>query len=250
MNPLPREIQVEPVGHCARRWTKDPGGLRDDGPPYSGPVLYRYEAFCRLVDQLEPGSELELRGIGEPLLHPRIFDMVAYAAGRGLRVSTESDLPALSQRRADECAASGLRHLRVRAKSPAASSLVHLERLSQAKRRARSPFPLVTVVTPNAAELAQIERKALAAGAEVVELLSAQPRRERCDLPWRKVFISARGDAQPCCMAAPHQARLGNVDREGLQRVWDGEALRDWRTSLSSGNPPGLCRGCAAYGER
>jgi radical SAM protein with 4Fe4S-binding SPASM domain len=248
MNPLPGDIQIEPVGHCARRWTKGPDGLRDDGPQYSAPALYRFDAFCRLVDQLPPGSALQLRGIGEPLLHPRFFDMVAYAVQRGMRVSTESDLPALSQRRADECVASGLRHLRVRAKSAAAASLVRLGRLSAAKQRAGTPWPLVTVVTANAAELARIEQRAIAAGAEAVELAEAQPRPARCDLPWRKVFISVHGDAKPCCMPAPQEARLGNVDREGLQRVWDGEALREFRSRLASGEPPAICRGCSAYG--
>ena len=248
MVPLPGDIQIEPVGHCARRWTKGSEGLRDDGPPYSGPVLYRYDAFCRLVDQLAPGSELQLRGIGEPLLHPRFFDLVAYAAQHGLRVSTETELPALSQRRADECAASGLRHLRVRVSSATAAALVRLERLTAAKRRAGTPWPLVTVITSNAAELAQIERRAISAGAETVELTGAQPRPGRCDLPWRKVFISARGDAKPCCMPSPNEANLGNVDREGLQQVWDGEALRDFRSRLAGGQPPAICRGCAAYG--
>lgn len=248
MNPLPGDIQIEPVGHCARRWTRGPEGLRDDGPQYSAPAFYRYDAFCRLVDQLAPRSELQLRGIGEPLLHPRFFDMVAYAAQRGMRVSTESDLPALTQRRADECVASGLRSLRVRARSAAASALVHLERLAMAKRRAGTPFPLVTVVTGNAAELGQITQRANAAGADAVELTGVEPPRVRCDLPWRKVFISVHGDAKPCCMPVPHEAKLGNVDREGLQSVWDGEALRDFRSRLASGEPPAICRGCTAYG--
>jgi radical SAM protein with 4Fe4S-binding SPASM domain len=248
MNPLPSDIQIEPVGHCTRRWTKGAEGLRDEGPQYSGPVLYRYDAFCRLVDQLAPRSELQLRGIGEPLIHPRFFDMVSYAAQRGIRVSTESDLPALSRRRAEECVASGLRHLRVRANSAAASSLAHLQRLTEAKRRAGTLFPLVTVITTNAAELARIEQRAIAAGADAVELLGAKRPQGRCDLPWRKVFISARGDAKPCCMPAPHEAKLGNVDREGLQRVWEGEALREFRSRLTSGEPPAICQGCAAYG--
>ena len=248
MSPLPSDIQVEPVGHCALRWTKGTEGLRDEGPQYSGPALYGYDAFCRLVDQLAPRSELQLRGIGEPLIHPRFFDMVAYAVQRGIRVSTESDLPALSRRRADECVASGLRHLRVRAGSAAAASLAHVQKLTEAKRRAATPWPLVTVVTTNAAELAQIEQRANAAGADAVELLKAKPPHGRCDRPWSKVFVSVRGDAKPCGMATPHQAKLGNVDRDGLQQVWEGEALREFRSRLLSGDPPAICRGCAAYG--
>jgi radical SAM protein with 4Fe4S-binding SPASM domain len=248
MSPLPGDIQIEPVGHCARRWTRSAAGLRDEGPQYSAPALYRYDAFCRLVDQLPRGSALQLRGIGEPLLHPRFFDMVAYAAGRGMRVSTESDLPALSERRADECVASGLRSLRVRVKSPGDAALVRLQRLAAAKRRAGTPWPVVTVFTANSAEFAQIAQRASAAGAEAVEFAGGEPPQARCDLPWRKAFISVHGDAKPCGMPVPHEAKLGNVHREGLEHVWNGAALREFRDALGSGQPPAICRGCAAYG--
>ena len=265
---LPGFVQIEPVGHCTRLWSKGVRGLRDEGAQFSAPALYRYDAFCRLVDQLPPQSDLELRGIGEPLLHPRFFDMVRYAAGRGIRVSTETDLPALSERRADECAASGLRRLRVRAKSAASAALGRLARLAAAKRRAGTPWPVVTVVTANLENLGELVRRAAHGGAESVEL-SKGPLPEDavalakaldlrlegpkpgaqggCDWPWRKAFVSVSGDAKPCCMPPPLQGGMGNVDRLGMAAVWNGPALREFRAQLTSDRPPPICRDCVNY---
>jgi radical SAM protein with 4Fe4S-binding SPASM domain len=72
-----------------------------------------YDAFCRLLDQFPAVRELHLQGLGEPLLHPRFFDMVRYAAQRGIEVSTNTNLTALSERRAEECVKSGLARLHV-----------------------------------------------------------------------------------------------------------------------------------------
>jgi MoaA/NifB/PqqE/SkfB family radical SAM enzyme len=72
-----------------------------------------FDAFCRLLDEFEGVKELHLQGLGEPLLHARFFDMVRYAAARGVEVSTNTNLTALSRRRAEDCVKSGLRRMQV-----------------------------------------------------------------------------------------------------------------------------------------
>lgn len=44
-------------------------------------------------------------------MHPRFFDMVRHAVGRGLRITTNSNLTLLNARRAEQCMASGLHEL-------------------------------------------------------------------------------------------------------------------------------------------
>ena len=43
-----------------------------------------YERFRQIVDELPQLERLTLQGLGEPLLAPRLIDMVAYAAARGI----------------------------------------------------------------------------------------------------------------------------------------------------------------------
>lgn len=104
---LPKYVQFEPVGQCNLRCqmcalqfrTYDLGSRR---------ALASWELFTRLVDEIPTMEHLQLQGLGEPMMHPRFFDMVRYAADRGIRVTTNTNLTLLNDRRAELCLTSGL----------------------------------------------------------------------------------------------------------------------------------------------
>lgn len=110
---LPRYLQIEPVGQCNLRCRMCPIQFRDEGQPGQPRAYMDFEVFRRLVDQFPADSELQLQGLGEPLLHPRFFDMVRYATGRGMQVSTNTNMTVMSERGAAECVGSGLHTLHV-----------------------------------------------------------------------------------------------------------------------------------------
>lgn len=152
---LPGFVQIEPVGQCNLACRMCPVVMREEKPPAFMP----FETFCRLVDEFPAMKELQLQGLGEPLLHPRFFDMVRYAVARGASVSTNTNLTALSPRRAEECVASGLQNLYVSldAADPAAYEYIrvgsrfkrvvrNLELLVEAKRRLASALPEIHLV--------------------------------------------------------------------------------------------------------
>src|ERR1041385_615058 len=87
--------------------------FRTDGPPHGPPAFMPFETFTRLVDQIPTMTELQLQGLGEPMMHPRFFDMVAYASARGIEVSTNSNLTLLTPARAERCVQSGLTWLHI-----------------------------------------------------------------------------------------------------------------------------------------
>jgi radical SAM protein with 4Fe4S-binding SPASM domain len=111
--PLPKFLQLEPVGQCNLRCRMCPIQFRSDGSPGGPPAFMSYELFCRLVDGFPALAELHLQGLGEPLMHPRFFDMVRYAAARGIEVSTNTNMTVLPERRAEECVTSGLARVHV-----------------------------------------------------------------------------------------------------------------------------------------
>src|SRR5206468_9128553 len=110
---LPSYVQIEPVGQCNLRCQMCSIQFRQDGPPYGPLAFMDFEQFTRLIDQFVNVQELHLQGLGEPMMHPRFFDMVAYAAERGIQVSTNSNLTLLNASRAERCVASGLDQLHV-----------------------------------------------------------------------------------------------------------------------------------------
>lgn len=165
--PLPSCAQLEPVG------------------PAKAPALMSFEAFCALLAE-QPGlKELQLQGAGEPLAHPRFFDMVAYAAGRGVEVTTTTSLLTISEARIEECVASGLRRVDVapgaadpsdcdylRPGSKLRRALRNAQRLAEAKKRHGAKHPEIRVVLMllrrNLGELAELVRLAGEHGAQSV----------------------------------------------------------------------------------
>jgi MoaA/NifB/PqqE/SkfB family radical SAM enzyme len=146
-----------------------------------------FDLYCRIVDAAPQLEELHLQGMGEPLMHPRFFDMVRYAARRGVRVSTNSNLTLLSERRAQACVDSGLHTLHVSLDGATAATyeyirvrgrlsrvLRNLEKLADAKRRAESRWPEVTLVAVamrrNLHELPDIVARASQSGAAALDV--------------------------------------------------------------------------------
>ena len=175
--PLPPFAQIEPVGQCNLRCQMCPIQWRTDGPPYGPPAFMPFETWTRILDELPGLQELHLQGLGEPMMHPRFFDMVAYAAARGIRVSTNSNLTLLYPHKAEQCVRSGLdtlhvsidgataetyESIRVRARLPRV--LRNLEALLEARDRLGSARPelrmVAVVMRRNLHELPELVRLA------------------------------------------------------------------------------------------
>lgn len=282
---LPGAAHIEPVG------------------PAKAPALLSVEAFRALLDQ-QPGlKSLELQGAGEPLAHPRLFDMIGNAVSRGIDVTTRTRLLTLGDERIEECIASGLRRIDVapgaahpsdcdylRPGSKLRRALNNVRRLAAARRNA---FPEIRVVLmllkSNREHLPELIRLARAHGADAIALehlwhdqcparrfveaqslleekpvleharaLAAQlgmrldlPQARRCERPWRRIHIGAWGEALPCPQARTAQRRtLGNARRDGIVRVWNNDAYREFRERLASDTPPQLCRTCSLHESR
>src|SRR3954465_10086581 len=157
---LPSYLQVEPVGQCNLRCRMCPIQYRQDGPPHGPPAFLDEAVFRPLVESFGPIDELPLQGWGEPMMHPRFFDMVAFAAKRGIRVSTNTNLTLLTPRRAALCVDSGLAALHASLDGATASTyelirvganfgkvIRNLDRLMRTIRSAGAKTPRVRIVT-------------------------------------------------------------------------------------------------------
>ncbi len=108
---LPTYIQIEPVGQCNLRCEMCPIQFRHDGPPYGPLAFMAWETFTSLLAGFPALKRLHLQGLGEPMMHPRFFDMVRYASDRGLEVTTNSNLTLLNEERTRRLLDSGLKTL-------------------------------------------------------------------------------------------------------------------------------------------
>ncbi|HEX6818970.1 MAG TPA: radical SAM protein [Ktedonobacterales bacterium] len=174
---LPHYAQIEPVGQCNLRCQMCAIQFRQDGPPYGPLAFMPFETFTRLVDELKGLSELHLQGLGEPMMHPRFFEMVAYAVGKGVRVTTNSNATLLSERRAELCVTSGLgcihvsldgsdaaTYERIRVRAHFERVVANVERLLAARARLGSERPglrlVMVLMRQNLEQLPDLVRRA------------------------------------------------------------------------------------------
>ena len=174
---LPTYVQIEPVGQCNLRCQMCSIQFRKDGPPYSPPAFMEFETFTRIIDHFFTLKTLHLQGLGEPMMHPRFFDMVTYAANKGIQVTTNSNLTLLNYKRAEYCVTSGLDCLhvsidgataqtydRIRVGSRFELVVRNLELVLEAKQKLGSQHPhihlVMVVMQQNLHELPELVRLA------------------------------------------------------------------------------------------
>jgi len=156
---LPTYVQIEPVGQCNLRCQMCSIQFRQDGPPYGPPAFMEFGTFEKIIDQFVGLQELHLQGLGEPMMHPRFFDMVEYAVRKGIRVTTNSNLTLLNERRAEHCVTSGLDCLhisidgataetyeRIRVRAHYDRVVGNLERIVAARKLLKSDRPELRIV--------------------------------------------------------------------------------------------------------
>jgi MoaA/NifB/PqqE/SkfB family radical SAM enzyme len=110
--PLPRFAQIEPMPSCNLACRMCTVPQRPGGTDVARGAL-SLERFLAWLDQLPGLAELQLQGLGEPLLNPALIDMIRAAKARGIRVGTNSNLTLLTVRRAHALVDAGLDELSI-----------------------------------------------------------------------------------------------------------------------------------------
>jgi MoaA/NifB/PqqE/SkfB family radical SAM enzyme len=73
-----------------------------------------------------------------------------------------------------------------------------------------------------------------------------------CLRPWTTAYITANGNALPCCIspfATSDYAslQLGNLFERPFDELWNDRAYQDWRARLLSADPHPACAGCGVF---
>ncbi len=181
----PAYIQLEPVGQCNLRCQMCPIQFRTDGPPHGPPAFMDFDMFTDIIADLPSLRELHLQGLGEPMMHPRFFDMIRHAVERGIRVTTNTNATLLTERRAEESVTSGLDTMHISLDGASAATyerirerahfdrvLRNLDHLRRARHRHQTEFPhlrlVMVIMRQNLEELPALVRLAHAHGIQTI----------------------------------------------------------------------------------
>lgn len=105
----PYILIVDPISVCNLRCPLCPTGRMETGRKDS---LMPWETFTRVIDELAPWAyEVNLYNWGESILHPHVFDMIAYARKANLATSMSANLNDVREGVIDKIIESGLENL-------------------------------------------------------------------------------------------------------------------------------------------
>lgn len=107
----PRYIQLEPTNRCNQKCIMCPRNESDFDVPFGD---MPFDDYLKILNQIPTITNMQLNGLGEPLLHPRIFDMLKEANRRGIKTSINSNVALIdSIEKAKRLVDSGLDLLKV-----------------------------------------------------------------------------------------------------------------------------------------
>jgi hypothetical protein len=254
-------LNLELTNRCNLRCTFCPtaDGRMGRAKGFMDPALFRRA--------LEGAGRLEfvlLFQWGEPLLHPRFFDLAKEAAARGARTLVTTNGTLLDDRRVRALLDAGIDRVTVSVDGDAATHEavrgVPLARTLEAVRRLRrardaagaaTAVDVSMVVAPETERAAGGFPEALAAEADRVQripLLTRGVRRTRCREPWRGGLVVLQdGRATVCCVDHDGVLAVGDAARESPRAIWNGARMRALRAAHASGRLPPICAGCTEH---
>lgn len=232
--------------------------------------------FEKIINEVASYMELVyLHGLGEPLFHPKIFEMTRYAKSKGLAVGLSTNATLLTKEKSKRLITSGLDYLiialdaatpktfeKVRGGKNFAEVVANVKNYLQLKKKAKAaPFTVIQFVKlgENEKEVGRFRKIWSNSGADVVRIkpvidLLREGRKtgklpgRPCFYIWRQLnMISWDGKfVTPCCMDSDGDYPLGDVNRETIREIWNSPKMMALRRAQVTGEWQNLslCQAC------
>ena len=255
-------LLIEPVFGCNLRCTYCPWALMKPRLDGIRPRLMSWETFCAAVDGAPDSVEsIQLAGLGEPALHPRICEMIECVADRGKRAILFSNCTLLKDGFLERLAQTRLSVLTVSAEPDDETcrqyrgvNLEVIRRNVEAFRACKRPMTEVKLrIVAHPGNVARIGAVREAWGGvfddiKVCPSFQFDQRRECsvvCMEPWRgNICVWTDGKVSPCCVDAHEDLIIGDVGEQSLCDIIGGQAYRDMLARFVCGDVPMRCVMC------
>ncbi len=274
----PAYINLEPTNRCnlSCRWcvasSVRPTGLLDR------------QLAASILDQAASAGVREVRFFlaGEPLLHPRLPDLVAEASARGLRSVVHTNAMLLTAERAEALIAAGLTEIsfsingldpdRVREVQPGADLEVMAGNvrafLSRCRARSRRPYTILQIIQapsefdspfplgrlrelfgePGPDRILRLAPHGWGGQLDGPDVVRRGTRYHPCQPLWQGMSIGWDGRVFLCCADLNGTHQVGDLRQGELMEVWRGPVLAGIRERVSRNDRTGLplCGSCDA----
>lgn len=255
-------IMLEPVFGCNLRCQMCWGRLDFEG---RRPRFMEWEIYCKLIDQI-PGyvESVTFSLFGEPLLHPRLCEMIEYAAARGFRTSLATNATLLKGELLERVARTPLSVLNVSFETNADTAremrgieLTAIRRNVEAFIAAKRPETEVKLYfiarEDNQAQIAQAvaEWKGLVQHIKIspyVGMTDDEGPLPVCIEPWRgNMNVFTNGNVSPCCFDWYNDMVIGNLYEQDFGEIIHGRPYYDLLRRILDRRAPKRCAVCKEF---
>ena len=270
--PFPPRINIEPTNHCNMKCTMCPHSImsREKG-------FMALETFKGLIDECS-GRDVAiwLHLIGEPLLHPDIFEMIEYARKKNIgKIGLSTNGTFFGKDMAEKILQSGLTRLecsvdavdresyREIRKSDDYDRLVNnIRHLFQKRKEMNEKLPVISIQFVKIIKNLNTYKKSVQVWEDylgeddfimtmeyssfagqvadgigyIPALQSKTSQRRPCGWLWNGTVVLQNGDVTICGGDYDGLAVLGNIKKQTLRSIWTGEKYNTLRRLHSEGD--------------
>jgi len=279
MSAKPYFIKLEPTNRCNLRCRGclHAGDRQDiEKTGFSGDM--DFELFKKIIGSLEKYLvKVSLYSMGEPLIYPRIAEMIGYLSERRIGSVLSSNMNYLPPELARRLVENKLAHLIVsldgceeatyqqyRQGGKLAKAIDNIKLILAEKKKSKSKYPIVEIQTINfshisPAEMAEIKNLSRELGADKFTVKenvmpfheNPRPEERRCFWLYGHPSIKWDGTIQPCCYYYEHKDNdFGSLKNSSFFEVWNNEKYAAARGYFRTGRKGGeelKCHDCIFF---
>jgi len=252
---------------------------------YFPPRNMEFSLFRKIIDEGKDFLEFAVPyGVGEPLLNPEIFDMIAYCKKQGIPTEISTNATVLSEEYSRRLIESGLDYITfafegtrpeifetyrkgadfdkvrnniigfLRVKKALKSKIFCIVQMVALKENRNDGRELIRMWKLEGINDVRIKKDEIHnEGSAIPGDNSARPpRRFPCYQLWRgPMYIHYDGTTFPCCYTYPEEA-VGNIKRNTLEQIWNSEKIVKMRDAHVRGDlrEYAACQNCPAARPR
>ncbi len=253
----PQGIIIEPTNYCNLRCAHCTTQAIDEEKGYMDYDLYR-----RILDTNPQITCLILTRNGEPFLHPKIVDMIAYAKNKNIYVSIYTNGILLSKEKADSMLNIGLDEINF-----------SLEGVDEEYEKNKGvPYKMLKENVDYLIKKRDLLKSRLRIGANIARIRDdddnikaiidawkgrydhvhieplmgkrSSPRRTTCRTLWRNAVVRWDGVVLPCCVDMEATLVMGDVRVNALKEIFNSDKAIAIRKSHLERRYPPVCKYC------
>lgn len=254
---LPQGIVIEPTNYCNLRCAHCTAQAVDERKGYMD-----YEFYKHILDDNPQLTCLILTTNGEPLLNPRICDMIAYAKSKGIYVSMYTNGILLNRKMADRISDTGLDEINFSLESTGeeyeknrhvqyGALKQNIEYMIDKKKLMRSDLKIGLNVArtgddDSSIRMVRNEWEGKVDHIDVEPLMGKRsfPRKTSCRTLWRNAVVKWDGVVLPCCIDMCSTLAMGDLKKNTLKEIFNNAKAIAIRKSHLDRKYPAVCAYC------